>query len=231
MHEPSRSLRPVRILRMLRQGGCFALAELATSFGVCERTVQRDLLLLKKAGIGIQFDAGTRTYRVVSLAEASPPRSVQSEHVRLLATAARHSTLYASPTRRPVIEAAIAGLLSSDAAPNDFALAGGPTERCDMVSVSAPRTILAELGRPLPHRRAVKTRFEDATTGWEWRVTVIPLQLMVVGEKPVILVKVPPRDTLFLIDPATILMASRTEETHEVEAPSELEIAHAQRLF
>lgn len=231
MHQPSRSLRPVRILRMLRQGGCFTLAELATSFGVCERTVQRDLSLLKKAGIGIQFDGGTRTYRVVSLAEASPSRSVQGEHVRLLASAARSSTFYASPTRRPVIEAAIAGLLSSDVAPNDVVSAGGPTERCDMVSVSAPRTILAELGRPLSDRRAVKARIEDTTTGWEWRVTLIPLQLMVVGEMPAVLVKAPHTDTLFLVDPTTILTASLTEEAHEIKAPSELDIAHAQRLF
>jgi predicted DNA-binding transcriptional regulator YafY len=216
---------------MLRQGGCFSLSELATSFGVCERTVQRDLLLLKKAGIDIRYDACTKTFRIISLAEASPPRSVRSEHVRLLATAARSSSLYASPHGRSAIEAAIAGLLSSDPASNDSAPVESRTATRDAISVSAPRSVLAELGRPLPQRRGLRIKFEDARTGWEWRLTVVPLQLSVVGEKLALLVKSPPTATLFLIDLERILSASLTEETYEVEAPSEDEIVDARRLF
>lgn len=107
----SRHLRRlVRLLCLLRSGPLFNVPSLTEVFGVSRRTIQRDLRLLREAGVEINYDTVTRAFKMPVRPESL---QIETDALMTLAWAANLSPLKHIPHFAASIRMATATLISS----------------------------------------------------------------------------------------------------------------------
>lgn len=107
-----RHARLLQLLYLLQSGTGFDAPQLADQWGVCRRTIYRDLSLVRKAGIELDFDPETKCYRLAPRHDITVTPSLGAEELTTLVTAVHFSLMRGLPDYRKTLERSTALLLS-----------------------------------------------------------------------------------------------------------------------
>lgn len=112
-----RQSRVLNILRHLQSGNGCTVNELANGLKVCRRTIFRDLLLLRDAGVEIVFDGAEDRYRLAPRDDLVRAPQLEAQELSTLVTAVHLSWLQGIPGCRDQLRQVTNKLLAMSPSP------------------------------------------------------------------------------------------------------------------